>query len=108
MKRDIGLQSIRYIKYYDKFIPDHSLFRISHHLTKPACLQTFLFYVGIFLILVSRLPPNMMRPGSMTKGPGRRHVASGGAGGEDLDIDFDDVAGVDEAKEELQEIVVRG
>jgi ATP-dependent Zn protease len=39
-------------------------------------------------------------------GPGRRHKSDSGDGGERPSITFADVAGVDEAKEELYELVV--
>jgi hypothetical protein len=41
-------------------------------------------------------------------GPGRRHKSDVGDGGERPSITFADVAGVDEAKEELYELVVSG
>ena len=81
----------------------------SNKCTTYLTLQTYAFYAGIFLMVVSRLPFNNMRPGGFPSGgPGKRHKnANGSNGGEDVEVTFEDVAGVDEAKEELQEIVVR-
>lgn len=60
-------------------------------------------YIGLLLGALNKLPLKLPR-----RGAGRRHNAGGGGGGvAQAAITFDDVAGVDEAKEELSEIVVR-
>ncbi|GAX82457.1 hypothetical protein CEUSTIGMA_g9884.t1 [Chlamydomonas eustigma] len=74
---------------------------------KFATLLVYALYGGLFLAVVSRLPIKL--PGA-SKGPGRRHLQGSGEGGrpgtgEMLQVTFADVAGVDEAKEELKEIV---
>jgi hypothetical protein len=57
----------------------------------------YALYAGLLLSAFGRLPLRLP-----TKGAGRRHKS-----GEEGGVSFDDVAGVDEAKEELAEIVVR-
>jgi hypothetical protein len=54
--------------------------------------------VGMILGAMNRLPIKLPR-----RGPGRRHSSGGSL---QQTVTFDDVAGVDEAKEELSEIVV--
>ena len=73
-----------------------------HHLRVLQCfckylLQVYVLYVGLLLSALNRLPIKLPQ-----KGAGRKHKA----GESNKTITFDDVAGVDEAKEELQEIVV--
>lgn len=58
----------------------------------------YVLYAGLLLSALNRLPIKLPQ-----KGAGRKH--KGAAEGNNV-ISFDDVAGVDEAKEELQEIVV--
>lgn len=60
--------------------------------------QVYVLYVGLLLGALNRLPIKLPR-----RGAGRRHTSGIPAQA----ITFDDVAGVDEAKEELSEIVVR-
>jgi hypothetical protein len=62
-------------------------------------LQVYGLYVGLLLGALNRLPIRLPQ-----KGPGRKHKAPESSS----PVMFDDVAGVDEAKEELQEIVVSG
>ena len=59
-----------------------------------------MYVVAVTLVLgaMNKLPIKLPR-----RGPGRRHNNSG----VQQTVTFDDVAGVDEAKEELSEIVVR-
>lgn len=64
-------------------------------------MQAYLMFLVVLLAAVSRLPLKL----TATKGPGRRHKA-GGDNGERPIVTFADVAGVDEAKEELAEVVV--
>lgn len=56
------------------------------------------FYVGLLISVLNRLPLKLPQ-----RGAGRRH--SGNSGQPQQAVKFDDVAGVDEAKEELQEVV---
>ncbi len=58
-----------------------------------------MLYIGLLLSALNRLPVKLPQ-----KGTARKHK---GAESTNV-ITFADVAGVDEAKEELQEIVVRG
>ena len=55
-------------------------------------------YFGLLLSVLARLPLKLPQ-----RGAGRRHGGSAPAAA----VTFDDVAGVDEAKEELAEVVVR-
>ena len=88
-------------------LPLHTLKHLPH-------FQMYIFYAVLLVSVISRLPLNQMRPGGGSKGPGRRHLQGGGVtgkgdgGGEEAAVTFADVAGVDEAKEELQEVVVSG
>jgi hypothetical protein len=61
-------------------------------------------FMVLLLAVASRLPIKGLGAG---KGPGRRHKPGGGGDGERPAVTFADVAGVDEAKEELSEVVVR-
>ena len=61
-------------------------------------VQVYVLYIGLMLSALNRLPLNLPR-----RGAGRRHNSSE----PQQSITFADVAGVDEAKEELEEIVVR-
>jgi hypothetical protein len=61
-------------------------------------MQVYVLYVGLLLGALNRLPIKLPR-----RGAGRRHNSGVPA----QSVTFDDVAGVDEAKEELSEIVVR-
>ena len=63
------------------------------------CAQMYFLYVCLLLGALNRLPIKLPR-----RGAGRRHSTAAAAAAA---ITFDDVAGVDEAKEELSEIVVR-
>jgi ATP-dependent Zn protease len=66
-------------------------------------LQTYAFWGVVMLAVLNRLPFKLG-----PRGAGRRH-GSGGSGGSSAqhqNMMFDDVAGVDEAKEELKEVVV--
>jgi hypothetical protein len=63
-----------------------------------AATQVYGLYVGLLLGALNRLPIRLPQ-----KGPGRKHKTAESSS----PVMFDDVAGVDEAKEELQEIVVR-
>ena len=58
-------------------------------------------YIGLLLGALNRLPIKLPR-----KGAGRRHSGNGTGSSTQHIVTFDDVAGVDEAKEELSEIVV--
>lgn len=60
-----------------------------------------MLYIGLLLGALNRLPIKLPR-----KGAGRRHGGSVSSLPQHT-VTFDDVAGVDEAKEELSEIVVR-
>ena len=62
------------------------------------CAQMYVVAVGMILGAMNRLPIKLPR-----RGPGRRHSSGGSL---QQTVTFDDVAGVDEAKEELSEIVV--
>lgn len=66
----------------------------------------YVMAASLVLLTISRLPLKLPH----SKGPGRRHRGGDGGGssgsGAGAAITFADVAGVDEAKEELQEIVV--
>jgi hypothetical protein len=64
--------------------------------TNFSTLLVYALYAGLLLSAFGKMPLRLP-----SKGAGRRHK-----GGEDSSITFDDVAGVDEAKEELAEIVV--
>ena len=64
-----------------------------------SALQVYALYVGLLLTALNRLPIKLPQ-----KGPGRKHKTPEASNA----VMFDDVAGVDEAKEELQEIVVGG
>lgn len=66
----------------------------------------YVLSAGFILLALNRLPFKLPN----AKGPGRRHKApdAGGHGLSGPPISFADVAGVDEAKEELAEIVVGG
>lgn len=69
----------------------------------PCAWQVYGLYVGLLLGALNRLPIKLPR-----KGAGRRHSGAGSSGTSPQHvITFSDVAGVDEAKEELSEIVVR-
>jgi hypothetical protein len=57
-------------------------------------------YAGLLLGALNRLPIKLPR-----KGAGRRHSGAAGSSTQHI-VTFSDVAGVDEAKEELSEIVV--
>ena len=61
-------------------------------------MQMYVVAVGMILGAMNRLPIKLPR-----RGPGRRH--SSGSSSQQT-VSFADVAGVDEAKEELSEIVV--
>jgi ATP-dependent Zn protease len=65
--------------------------------------QVYAFYAALLLAAFNRLPLRLP-----TRGPlaGRKHNKSGE--NSSTPVTFADVAGVDEAKEELQEIVVCG
>lgn len=63
-------------------------------------MQMYVVAVGMILGAMNRLPIKLPR-----RGPGRRHSSSGSSSQQT--VSFADVAGVDEAKEELSEIVVR-
>jgi cell division protease FtsH len=65
-------------------------------------LQMYMVYVSLLLGALNKLPLKLPR-----RGVGRRRANSGNASLAQAAITFDDVAGVDEAKEELAEIVVR-
>ena len=56
-------------------------------------------YIGLLLSALNKLPLKL--PGSSA---GRRHIQKSN---KSEPVTFDDVAGVDEAKEELAEVVVR-
>lgn len=58
-------------------------------------------YIGLLLGALNRLPIKLPR-----KGAGRRHSGNGTGSSTQHIVTFEDVAGVDEAKEELSEIVV--
>ena len=55
-------------------------------------------YFGLLVSVLARLPLKLPQ-----RGAGRRHTGQAPAAA----VTFDDVAGVDEAKEELAEVVVR-
>ncbi|CAL8466132.1 g5668 [Coccomyxa elongata] len=57
-------------------------------------------YIGLLLGALNRLPIKLPR-----KGAGRRHSSNGTGSSTQHIVTFEDVAGVDEAKEELSEIV---
>lgn len=59
--------------------------------------QVYGLYIGLLLSALNRLPLKLPQ-----RGAGRRHLGSQ----PQQTVTFDDVAGVDEAKEELAEIVV--
>jgi len=72
-------------------------------------------YAALFLTAINRLPIKLPAKGTGRKHRGGGGVRGGGVGGEAVkkggggsSVLFADVAGVDEAKEELQEIVVSG
>ena len=65
----------------------------------PGFVQMYVVAMGLILGAMNRLPIKLPR-----RGPGRRH--SSGSSSQQT-VSFADVAGVDEAKEELSEIVVR-
>ena len=62
--------------------------------------QMYVVAFGMILGAMNRLPIKLPR-----RGPGRRH-GGGSSSSSQQTVTFDDVAGVDEAKEELSEIVV--
>lgn len=62
------------------------------------CLQVYAMYIGLLLSALNKLPLKLPQNSA-----GRRHNQKS-SGSES--ITFDDVAGVDEAKEELAEVVV--
>lgn len=62
-------------------------------------VQVYVLYIGLLLSALNRLPLKLPQ-----KSPGRRHQQKAQTS---APVSFDDVAGVDEAKEELTEIVVR-
>jgi ATP-dependent Zn protease len=64
--------------------------------------QVYSLYAVLLVSTLSRLPIKL--PNQKTVG--KRHAQSVG-GDDDKAVTFADVAGVDEAKEELQEVVVR-
>lgn len=64
----------------------------------------YVMYAGLLLSALNRLPIKL----PTHKGPGRKHKSGGESGSGAPPVTFADVAGVDEAKEELQEIVVGG
>jgi hypothetical protein len=68
--------------------------------SRLAAVQGYLFYFGLLLSALNRLPLKLPQ-----RGAGRRHIGSGAQ--PQQVVKFDDVAGVDEAKEELAEVVVR-
>ncbi len=74
------------------------------HVTPAASLlhmlQMYVVAFGMILGAMNRLPIKLPR-----RGPGRRH-GGGSSSSSQQTVTFDDVAGVDEAKEELSEIVV--
>ena len=63
-----------------------------------SCRQVYAMYFGLLLSVLARLPLKLPQ-----RGAGRRHGGAAPAAA----VTFDDVAGVDEAKEELAEVVVR-
>ena len=71
---------------------------------------TFFNYALLLLVMIAVLNKFPLR--MPNRGAGRRHLGSGSGGGgsgsqdgSSTQVTFDDVAGVDEAKEELQEVV---
>ncbi|KAF5831580.1 ATP-dependent metallopeptidase Hfl [Dunaliella salina] len=68
-------------------------------------LSVYSLYIGLLLSALNRLPIKLPNQ----KGVGRRHIKADGVEGESAaGVTFADVAGVDEAKEELQEVVADG
>ncbi len=61
-------------------------------------MQVYAMYIGLLLSALNKLPLKL--PGNSA---GRRHVQKSSTS---EPVTFDDVAGVDEAKEELAEVVV--
>ena len=76
------------------------LSRVLLRVCTPCARQVYGLYLGLLLGALNKLPLKLPR-----RGAGRRHAGSAAA---QATITFDDVAGVDEAKEELSEIVVPG
>ncbi|GJY79074.1 ATP-dependent zinc metalloprotease FTSH 9, chloroplastic [Tanacetum coccineum] len=83
-----------------------TLLTTSEKVDTPTLVQIALFYVAVLAGLLQRFPVNFSQntPGQL------RNRKSGGSGGSKVAehgevITFSDVAGVDEAKEELEEIV---
>ncbi len=74
----------------------------AHAVHAVRALQMYMVYVSLLLGALNKLPLKLPR-----RGVGRRRANSGNASLAQAAITFDDVAGVDEAKEELAEIVVR-
>jgi len=65
-------------------------------------IMVYSLYIGLLLSALNRLPIKLPNQ----KGVGRRHIKADGVEGESAaGVTFADVAGVDEAKEELQEVV---
>ena len=62
------------------------------------CLQVYVMYIGLLLSALNKLPLKLPQNSA-----GRRHNQKSSTS---ESITFDDVAGVDEAKEELAEVVV--
>ena len=62
------------------------------------CLQVYVMYIALLLSALNKLPLKLPQNSA-----GRRHNQKSSAS---EPITFDDVAGVDEAKEELAEVVV--
>lgn len=88
-----------------------------HHIVAaplaPYACQVYSLYAVLFLSALNRLPIKLPAKGTGRKHRGGGGTRSGGIGGEGArrgsgsnTVLFADVAGVDEAKEELQEIVV--
>lgn len=95
---------IDYVMPYDKLESNGVVFStLDQRHDKVPTILMYVLAAGLFLMTISRLPLRLPN----AKGTGRRHKgagdAAGGAAG--THITFADVAGVDEAKEELQEIV---
>lgn len=78
-------------------VPQYNTHSSAAHNTRKQ--QVYCFYVGLLITALNRLPLKLPQ-----RGAGRRHNNSGVP---QQAIKFDDVAGVDEAKEELAEVVVR-
>jgi len=69
-----------------------------HYLRYLYAMQVYAMYIGLLLSALNKLPLKL--PGNSA---GRRHVQKSSTS---EPVTFDDVAGVDEAKEELAEVVV--